>query len=209
MSELYTRYRMRVDLRRVRLPCPELPRSYRWVPWRSMLQERHAQVKWNSFRRDLDGQIFPCLSQMEGCRRLMREIASQPDFCPDATWLVTHQSEHSSDSMVPSVDCAVIQGIARRSGTGAIQNVGVIPEHRGLGIGRALLLQSLRGFRLHGMTNSCLEVTAENGPAVRLYLSLGFEVYEQLQRERETDTTEVSEPAPQQNSTYTESEFRW
>ena len=184
MSEQFTRYRMQIDLRRRRLPVTGLPSGYRWIPWRALLLERHAQVKWQCFRNELDGRIFPCLSQIDGCRRLMHEISTQPDFCADATWLVVHQP----DLRWPAVDCAVIQGIARSGGIGAVQNVGVLPEYRGQGLGRAIVLQSLRGFQYHGMATSSLEVTAVNEHAVRLYHSVGFEVSDVLYREAETDS---------------------
>jgi ribosomal protein S18 acetylase RimI-like enzyme len=57
---------------------------------------------------------------------------------------------------------------------GAIQNVGIVAAHRCRGLGRALVLQALHGFRLAGLGRAFLEVTAENDPAVRLYHSLGF-----------------------------------
>jgi len=57
---------------------------------------------------------------------------------------------------------------------GAIQNVGVVPEYRGRGLGRALVLQCLAGFQAAGVPRVYLEVTACNLPAVQLYRSIGF-----------------------------------
>jgi ribosomal protein S18 acetylase RimI-like enzyme len=61
-----------------------------------------------------------------------------------------------------------------RGPIGAIQNLGVVPEHRGRGLGRALVHQALIGFRDSGLDRAYLEVTAENQGAVVLYRSLGF-----------------------------------
>jgi ribosomal protein S18 acetylase RimI-like enzyme len=61
-----------------------------------------------------------------------------------------------------------------RTGLGAIQNLGVVPAHRGRGLGEALLLQALQGFRAQGSLQALLEVTARNDPAVRLYRRVGF-----------------------------------
>ena len=58
----------------------------------------------------------------------------------------------------------------------------VVPEHRGQGLGRALMLQSLHGFRKAGMQRVSLEVTADNRPAVALYRSLGFRLTRTLYR---------------------------
>ncbi len=118
----------------------------------------------------------------------MKEIVSQRTFCPSATWMVVYQPEPDW----PAGDCGTIQGITRNGGIGSIQNVGVTPEHRGQGIGRALVIQALRGFLECGMACSVLEVTAENEGAVRLYRSIGFEVVDVLYRDSATGET-VSE----------------
>ncbi len=178
-SKRYKRLRMEVDLRRVDLKSAELPDGYRWLPWRPILGERHAQVKWRSFRDDLDGDVFPCLSQLEGCRRLISDIQAQTTFSPNATWMVAFQPEPSW----PADDCGTIQGLRRNSHKGAIQNIGIVPEHRGLGLGRAILLKSLEGFYYDGLDTATLEVTAENMVAVKLYRSLGFRVTRVLYRE--------------------------
>jgi ribosomal protein S18 acetylase RimI-like enzyme len=181
----YKRFRMQIPLQNVLLKPPRLPEGYRWLSWRSLLLERHAQVKWRAFKDDLDGKVFTCLGESAGCLGLMREIASQKTFCPAATWMVVYQPELDW----PPSDCGTIQGILRPGGIGAIQNVGVTPDHRGQGIGRALVIQALRGFIQSGMACGLLEVTAQNEAAVKLYRSLGFEVIEVLYRDSGTGET--------------------
>ena len=66
--------------------------------------------------------------------------------------------------------------------SGSIQNIGVVPEHRGLGLGRALVVKSLQGFALAGIERVVLEVTANNLTAVELYRSLGFRVVRTMYR---------------------------
>lgn len=172
---------MELDLRTVELPPALLPDGYQWVSWRPLLSERHARVKWRSFRDDLDGRVFECLSDIQGCRRLITEIGNQSTFCANATWMVVFQPELSW----PAVDCGTIQGIGRTGGVGAIQNVGITPEHRGQGLGKAIVLKALEGFWLSGLTTARLEVTALNRVAVGLYQSLGFRVTRVLYRESE------------------------
>lgn len=164
----YKRFRMEIDLRTVIVPEPILPESYFWTPWSSELVERHAQTKWESFRYELDSQVFPCLGDYVGCFRLMLEIFHRDNFLPEATWLISHgDREHVED-------VATIQGLTGSQGLGAIQNVGVVPLHRGKGLGRALVLKNLQGFQAAGMNRVSLEVTAENDVAIQLYQSLGF-----------------------------------
>lgn len=168
----FRRFRMEIDFRETALLEPTLPPGYRFVPWEPTDLERHAFAKYHSFRSDLDSTVFSCLGQVAGCQRLMMEIASQKTFLPQATWLITHQPSPNA----PVVDCGTIQGLAQNRVLGAIQNVGVVPEHRGLGLGRALLLKSLEGFRAARLKRVYLEVTAENTPAVELYKSSGFKL---------------------------------
>lgn len=179
LVKAYRRFRMQIALQRISLDVPDLPAGYRWLPWRTLLLERHAQVKWRSFREDLDGQVFGCLRDPVGCLSLMKEIASQSSFCPSSTWMVVYQPEPDW----PPSDAGTIQGVTRQGGIGAIQNVGVAPEHRRLGIGRALVLRALGGFYDAGMAWASLEVTAENTQAVRLYQDIGFETREILYRD--------------------------
>lgn len=166
----FRRFRMEIDLRKASLVEPELPSSYRWVPWDNSLLIRHAAVKHTSFRMELDSQVFPSLGDSTGCKRLMNEIVNQRSFLPEATWLITCEDPQNFGPE----DCGTIQGVRQSRSLGAIQNVGVVPAHRGLGLGRALVLQSLRGFRQRGLRRVYLEVTASNQPAVALYRSLGF-----------------------------------
>jgi ribosomal protein S18 acetylase RimI-like enzyme len=117
-----------------------------------------------SFHGSIDAVVFPSLGDRSGCLYLMGEITRRPAFEPWATWLLVHGEEY----------CGTVQGVRERSGMGAIQNLGVARHHRGHGLGSALLLQALHGFRLAGLGRAFLEVTADNHPAVRLYQRLGF-----------------------------------
>jgi ribosomal protein S18 acetylase RimI-like enzyme len=156
------RYKMEVDLRD--LPEPTPPAGFQWVCWSKGVLPLHAEVMSQSFQDEIDGRVFPCLGDRDGCYRLMHEITRSLNFIPESTWLLTTGSE----------PCGTIQGMRERSGLGAIQNVGVLPAYRGMGVGSALLLQALRGFQRMGLRRAILEVTAENERAIQLYWRLGF-----------------------------------
>ena len=55
-----------------------------------------------------------------------------------------------------------------------ISNVAVVPEYRGRGIARALMLSSLSEIAHQGGGWAILQVRVDNPPAKRLYESLGF-----------------------------------
>jgi mycothiol synthase len=66
-------------------------------------------------------------------------------------------------------------GTTRRFGMGWIRSLGVVPEARGLGIGRALLLRSFAEFWANGERRVGLGVDAGNETgATRLYESVGM-----------------------------------
>lgn len=59
---------------------------------------------------------------------------------------------------------------------GEIYIIGAHPAHQGRGLGRALVLAGLDWLSGQGLTVGMLYVEADNAPAVRLYLRLGFEI---------------------------------
>lgn len=170
VTHYYQRYRMEYNLVQGPVPEAQLPEGYVWSAWRAGDEPRHAFVKFQSFRDAIDAEVFESLSDYHGCLRLMREIARQPGFTPAATWLVTT----GDDAAGLAIDCGTIQGVMVSEHVGAIQNLGVLPEHRGQGLGRALVFKALAGFWSSGAHRVYLEVTSPNRAAVALYRQIGF-----------------------------------
>ena len=186
----FKRYRMEISLPGRNLQAP-VPDGYRLRPWDPSLLEEHARAKYQSFCGEIDAVVFPCLGELNGCRRLMNEISRKPGFLPETTWLVeclhcVADRHGVANGQYVENDCAgngrslgycgTVQGIRDRQGLGSIQNLGIVPEHRDAGLGTALLFAALRGFREAGLDRVYLEVTAQNQGAIRLYRRLGFQV---------------------------------
>jgi GNAT superfamily N-acetyltransferase len=167
-STYFKRFRMESDLAVAR-SAPALPPGYRFVAWNEAVIDVHARTKFRAFRDELDAIVFPCLGSLDGCRRLMREIRGKSGFLPAATWLIARGSSPESLQW-----CGTIQGVAEKGSVGMIQNVGIVPGHRGLGLGRCLVERAVAGFRMHGLGRAALEVTVDNARAMRLYQRLGF-----------------------------------
>ncbi len=165
----FKRFRMEIDLSGRLVTSPPLPTGYRVLRWDDSLLESHAEAKYNSFRGEIDSNVFPCLGDWLGCQRLMQEIRSKQGFLPQATWLIAHNSADGNQEY-----CGTVQGIRDYTGMGAIQNLGVTPEHRSRQLGSYLLLRALEGFQEAGLRRAFLEVTAQNSGAIRLYHRLGF-----------------------------------
>ena len=161
---------MEINLAGRRFASCAVPRDYRLVPWDASLLEPFAAAKYNSFRGELDSNVFPSLSTLDGCRQLMSDITAKPGFLPGTTWLAVYSRPGDS----PPEYCGTIQGIRDKFGWGAIQNVGITAPHRGIGLGTSLIVRCLEGFRQAGVFRAHLEVTAENVKAIKLYTRLGF-----------------------------------
>jgi len=166
----FKRYRMELDLFGRDFSRPPSPARYHFLPWSDSLLEAHAEVKFYSFRDEIDANVFPCFNELSGCQRLMREIACRDGFLPGATWLAVAADKDEFYEQY----CGTIQGVRDRSGMGSIQNLGIVPSHRSRNLGTGLLYRSLDGFRRAGVSRVYLEVTADNQGAIRLYRRLGF-----------------------------------
>ena len=166
----FKRLRMEINLAGRNLTPTSVPSDYYLLPWDESLLDAFSEAKYRSFRNEMDANVFPCLSEFEGCRRLMSEIARRPGFLPGTTWLAVYSPEGQTR---PDY-CGTVQGVRDQHGRGAIQNLGASPEHRCAGLGTSLLLRSLGGFRQAGIQRVYLEVTAQNQDAVRLYRRVGF-----------------------------------
>ena len=166
----FKRYRMEIDLVDRDFSRAAPPVGYRFLPWSESLLEAFAEAKYLSFRSEIDANVFPCLGELAGCRRLMAEIARKPGFLPQATWLAVYAP---AGQRRPEY-CGTVQGIRDRAGLGAVQNLGITPAHRDAGLGTSLLFRALEGFRQAGLTRVYLEVTAQNDGAIRFYRRLGF-----------------------------------
>ncbi|MBM4001382.1 MAG: GNAT family N-acetyltransferase [Planctomycetes bacterium] len=174
----FKRFRMEIGLRSWR-GLPVWARSvwddaYELVAWTEGLLDSHAEAKYHSFRNELDANVFPCLGDFDGCRRLMTEISQRTNFVPGATWLARFRGDGACE------ECGTVQGVSDQGDFGAIQNLGVTSSHRGRGLGTRLLAESLTGFREAGLTRAYLEVTARNDGAIRLYQRFGFRTVKTL-----------------------------
>jgi len=166
----FKRFRMEMDLAHRDFSAVPQPEDYRFVPWEPGLLETHADIKHQSFRFEIDANVFPCFTEREGCLRLMSEISNKDAFLPESTWLAIYVGAGRRKREF----CGTVSGLCDVNGFGAIQNLGITPHHRGRGLGTRLMVQALAGFQSVGLRRTYLEVTAQNQAAVEMYLRMGF-----------------------------------
>lgn len=103
-------------------------------------------------------------------REDLRQRMEQPWFDPGGFFLAEREESllgfhwtkvHAADA-------------SRPERTGEVYVVGVHPDARGLGLGKALTLTGLRHLQAEGLTEVMLYVEAENKPAIAVYERLGF-----------------------------------
>jgi ribosomal protein S18 acetylase RimI-like enzyme len=166
----FKRFRMEIDLQARELVQPLLPLGYGLMRWDDSLLDAHAQTKFRCFSGEIDANVFPCLSDVQGCYRLMNEIRAKEGFLPAATWLATYRPFRNSRLEF----VGTVQGVRDSSGVGAVQNLGIAPDYRGRGLGSILMIRSLVGFQRANVRRVFLEVTSQNAGAIKLYQRLGF-----------------------------------
>lgn len=121
------------------------------------------------------------------------------------SWIVGSQSIDLAASHVVMVGDQRVgfifissRGLSRR-----VAAMGVLPQHRGHGIGRAMLTECIAQAKQQGYRQLLLEVIDGNAVAMALYKSLGFEAkrvlvgYERPQHEDERVADELTEIDPQ------------
>ena len=63
---------------------------------------------------------------------------------------------------------------------GLFEPVGTHPDFQRQGLGKAVMLETLRRLRENGMRQAIVETAADNTPAIKLYESIGFRVANRL-----------------------------
>ena len=141
---------MAYDLRQ---PPPETIVDAELHEWSPELEERFFTTYSASFR---DRPGFPGWSQ----EQWVEWITGDEDFAPEWTLLAIRDGED-----IGFVAC----------GRGAwLVQVGVVPTHRGTGLGTALTAEALRRMRAAGQTVCYLDVNTNNPRAIGVYERTGF-----------------------------------
>ena len=108
------------------------------------------------------------------------QIAALERLCFSEPWSeksLSEEIENPAAYFIAAVENGAVLGYAGMHtvlGESYVDNIAVLPAHRGRGIGRALTA-ALVGHARAGGAFITLEVRASNVPAVSLYASLGFE----------------------------------
>lgn len=134
-------------------------------------------------------------------------IAVQRQFAPDAAWVVAYSQmnqvragkEDTLRQILEHIPVAACYASIEQNGKMVACGLGVLqeqfvglfdivthPDHRGRGLGRAIVLDLMRWAVDNGAAHAYLQVVADNAPALKLYAGLGFiELYQYWYRVKE------------------------
>ena len=104
-----------------------------------------------------------------------RTVRAGPGFSP-RPWRDRYAADLSTVVLAPSLVGVALCERWDEEGKGYVSYLAVSDEHRGRGLGRALLLESFAKMRAAGLATVELSVNGENESATRLYTSVGMEV---------------------------------
>lgn len=144
----------------VRRPC-----LLRFEPYRPDRPDEFHHTLGRTYEGTLD---CPELNGLRTIEEVVRGHKAQGRFEPSRWWLARAGTQAAG----------VLLLMEQPEGDWEVVYVGVVPEHRGRGLGGELMAQALVEAKASGVRRLTLSVDRRNLPAVRLYRSLQFEEYD-------------------------------
>lgn len=144
--------------------------DYEIHPWQERDYHTAAGLITTAYRDHVDSDINDQYRTMAGSLRFLNNIVRFPGcgiFDTSASFIAIHRATRQNAGMVL---CSRVKG-----DVGHVTQVCLVPEHRGHGVGEALLAATHRSLLQRKFNVMSLTVTEANAGAVRLYQRLGFQ----------------------------------
>ncbi len=141
------------------------------MPWMAVDYQASAELVHAAYVGHLDAEINDQYRTLHGSLRFLHNIVRFPGcgvFQPEHSWVLR---ERASGQLVAIVLCSKIAGDVAH-----VTQICVAKAYRGHGLGKMLLRHTAMRLAEAGYAAITLTVTEANGPAVRLYEEMGFEV---------------------------------
>ena len=138
--------------------------------WTEQDYQPAAGIITAAYRAHIDSEINDQYRTNAGSLRFLNNIVRFPGcgvFDSESSFVAIHQP---TDSLIGVILCSRV-----RDDVGHVTQVCLLPEHRGEGIGEALMAATSNALRRRRFNLLTLTVTEANHRAVDLYRKLGFE----------------------------------
>lgn len=138
--------------------------------WTDHDYQPSAAVITAAYKHHVDSEINDQYRTLSGSLRFLNNIVRFPGcgtFDPESSFVAFNRR---TNALVGIILCSRV-----RYDTGHVTQVCVLPEFRGLGLGKVLLSATVRNLTQRKFSALSLTVTEANLPAVELYRRLGFE----------------------------------
>jgi len=148
------------------MPRPESPAGYELRSWDEQYLPAAAALVHEASFPDGDARVSRQLRTVEGAEAMIRSLVKGSVGAFD--------HEGSLMALRNEAVCGVLFFVRRGPAEGFIPEIAVSADHRGRGLGRALMKSALSTAAKGGIKTVKLGVTCDNKPAVALYSGLGF-----------------------------------
>ena len=169
LGAVFERNFMRVGVGRGMAKEPE-PAGIRMEVFSDHDQEAAAQLIAEAYQGHIDGRINDQYRSVAGARRFLFNIVQYPG-CGSFFRPASYTAFDAGGRL-----CGISLASLVAPESGHLTQICVLPDCRGLGIGRALIRRSLGQLGGLGCRTASLTVTAANRGAVALYQRMGFRV---------------------------------
>jgi GNAT superfamily N-acetyltransferase len=168
----FERARMSINRSEINeLAEPTLPPDFTFTAWNKEMSDLLVKIlRQSHFNSDhVDEQVFPQFSGVDGVRFLLEGIENNTygQFKEEFPRVLNHNGKPIGICFLTTLP----------SNVGYIPEIAILPSYRGKGLGKALIVHSIKHFieiepEIPGVD---LDVTLDNVPAAALYSSLGFQ----------------------------------
>ena len=168
----FERARMSINRSEINeLAEPPLPQDFTFTAWNKEMSDLLVKIlRQSHFNSDhVDEQVFPQFSGVDGVRFLLEGIENNTygQFKEEFQKVLNHNGKPIGICFLTTLP----------SNVGYIPEIAILPSYRGKGLGKALIVHSIKHFieiepEIPGVD---LDVTLDNIPAAALYSSLGFQ----------------------------------
>ena len=145
---------------------PSLKNQYKFAPWSDKYIDTTAKLTVDAYEGTLDSRIFVFFQHIEESKEFVKDASSNKFGAFD---------KNIESVLLEGEDVIGVCFINIKENKGFIPSLVISPNKRGLGLGKSLLIHTMKDLHhTHPIESVGLLVTEQNQTAYQLYKKLGF-----------------------------------